>query len=144
MGSAGGAVLIVPVNAAGEVLLIREYSAGTERYELGLPKGRLEPGEDVLAGADREIREEIGMRAARLEALKTLTIAPAYFGHRTRVVLARDLSPAPLPGDEPEPPEVVPWPLDDFEALLGREDFSEARSIAALYLARHHLQQEAT
>ncbi len=142
MGSAAGAVLVVPVNARGEVLFIREYSVGTERYELGLPKGRLEPGEDLLAGADRELREEVGMHAARLEPLKTLTIAPAYFGHRTQVVLARELSPAPLPGDEPEPPEVLPWPLDDFESLLAREDFSEARSIAALYLARRHLREE--
>jgi ADP-ribose diphosphatase len=50
-------------------------------------------------------------------------------------VLARDLYPKSLPGDEPEPIEVVPWRLDAIDELLAREDFNEARSVAALFIA---------
>jgi ADP-ribose diphosphatase len=50
-----GAVLIVPVLNDDTLLLIREYSAGTERYELGFPKGKVEAGEDLMAAANREI-----------------------------------------------------------------------------------------
>lgn len=50
--------------------------------------------------------------------------------------LAEGLTPAPLPGDEPEPLEVIHWPLDDLDGLLARDDLTEARSIAALFLAR--------
>jgi ADP-ribose diphosphatase len=57
-------------------------------------------------------------------------------------VLARDLYPDPLPGDEPEPIEVVPWSLDRVDELLGRDDFTEARSIVALYRVRDRLQDE--
>ncbi len=134
-----GAVLIVPVRDDGQVLLIREYAVGTERYELGLPKGRIEPDEDPLTTAGRELMEEVGCGARSLEPLATLTVAPGYFGHLTHLVLARDLYPARRPGDEPEPIEVVPWPLARLDALLQRDDFTEARSIAALFLARERL-----
>jgi len=53
-----GSVLAVPMRDAHTVLLIREYAAGSDRYELGLPKGIVEPGEDPLDAAGREIKEE--------------------------------------------------------------------------------------
>ncbi|HEY3487454.1 MAG TPA: NUDIX domain-containing protein, partial [Gammaproteobacteria bacterium] len=62
-GQRQAAVLIVPITDPNTVLLIREYSAGTHRYELQLPKGRLESGEEVLIAANRELKEEIGKGA---------------------------------------------------------------------------------
>ncbi|HEY8386375.1 MAG TPA: ADP compounds hydrolase NudE, partial [Porticoccaceae bacterium] len=59
-----------------------------------------------------------------------------YMGHSIDVILARDLYPQRLPGDEPEPIEVVPWSLDNLSELMARDDFAEARSLAALYLVR--------
>ena len=116
--------------------------AGMDRYELAFPKGRVESGEDPLAAAAREIREETGYAAGRLQHLQTVTLAPGYLRHTTHIVLARDLYRDPLPGDEPEPIEVVPWPLDRIDELLGRDDFTEARSIAALYRVRDLLRDE--
>lgn len=140
-GSRGGAVLVVPMLDAETVLLIREYAAGVDRYELALPKGLIEPGEDPLAAANREIMEEIGHGARRIEPLRSMSLAPGYLDHTTHVLLARDLYPKRLPGDEPEEIEVVPWKLARFDALLAREDFTEARSIAALFLAREFLRR---
>ncbi len=137
-----GAVLIVPMAGPRSVYLVREYAAGVERYELSLPKGRMEPGEDPLAAADRELREEVGFGAGRLEELTGLTVAPGYLGHVTRIILARDLFPAPMPGDEPEPPGVVEWSLDELPALLERADCSEARTLAALYITSDRLDRE--
>jgi len=76
--------------------------------------------------------------------VQSVTLAPGYLRHTTHIVLARDLYPDPLPGDEPEPIEVVPWALDRADELLGREDFTEARSIAALYRVRDLLRDERT
>jgi ADP-ribose diphosphatase len=139
VGGSGGAVLIVPLLDPETVLLIREYAAGSESYELGLPKGRIEAGEDVLEAANREIMEEIGHGGQRLDLLTALSVAPGYMSHRTHIVLARDLYPRRLPGDEPEEIEVVPWRLEDIESLIERDDFSEARSLAALYLTRDRI-----
>lgn len=137
--SGPGAVMIVPMLDADTVLLVREYAVGVERYELGLPKGRIEAGESVEQGAERELREEVGYGARRLRRLAALTLSPAYMTHCTHVMLAEDLYPARLPGDEPEPLQVVPWRLADLHTLLGREDVSEGRSIAALFMAREVL-----
>ncbi|MEM7294079.1 MAG: ADP compounds hydrolase NudE, partial [Pseudomonadota bacterium] len=68
--------------------------------------------------------------------LKKLTIAPSHMGYTINVVFARDLFEHRLQGDEPEPPEVVPWPLDRLDELLEGDDFNEARAIAALVLCR--------
>ncbi len=130
---ARGAVLIVPV-LDDQVLLIREYAAGTDCYELAFPKGLIDPGEDMLQAANRELMEEVGYGARELLHLRTMSIAPGYFSHLTHVVLARDLYPAKAEGDEPEAIEVVPWSLQDIEGLLAQKDFTEARSIAALLL----------
>jgi ADP-ribose diphosphatase len=143
LGDATDSVLVVPLTAEGTVLLVREYAAGFDRYELGLPKGILEPGEAVLDAANREIQEKVGQAARDLQLLATVTLVPAYIRHRTHLVLARRLYARALPGDEPEPLEVVAWPLGELEGLFAREDFSEARSIAALCLTRRLLAREA-
>ena len=137
-----GAVLIVAINEKNELLLIREYSAGIDAYELALPKGLIDNNEAALDAANRELKEEVGFGARDLVELTKVTFAPGYLSHKMSIVLARDLYVEKLEGDEPEPIEVVPMPFDDIDAIIARDDFTEARSIAALYLARHFLSQQ--
>lgn len=131
-----GAVIIVAMPDPETVLLVREYACGVHRYEVGLPKGRLEPGESHIEGANRELQEEVGFAARDLRVIGQLTLAPGYMMHTTQVVLARDLYPSTLPGDEPEPLEVIHWPIANLLELVQRDDCTEGRSIAALYMAR--------
>ena len=131
-----GAVLIVPVLDDDTILLIREYAAGTERYELGFPKGKVEKGEAILDAANREIMEEVGYESANLSVMKSLSLAPGYLGHVTHIILAQNLSEHREEGDEPEEIEVVPWKISKMDELLERDDFSEGRSVAALYLLK--------
>ncbi len=138
-GSGLGAVIIVPMRDDDTVLLVREYGVGVDRYELGLPKGRLDQDETVEQGANRELKEEIGYGARHLKILTTLSLSPAYMTHMAHVILAQDLYPERLPGDEPEQLEVVPWKLSELHTLVAREDVTEGRSIAALFIAREFL-----
>lgn len=131
-----GAVMVVPLTARNEVLLIREYAAGLEDYLLSLPKGLIDPGEDALQAADRELKEEAGYGSHNLRPLRTLTTAPNYMGHTLTAVIAQELYPCKLEGDEPEEMEVVRWPMDKLDELIWSEAFSEARAIAALLLTR--------
>jgi len=128
------AVMVIAVNEADEVLLIREYAAGFHENQLTLPKGAAEAGESLVDAANRELREEVGFGARRIEFLKSLNLSPGHMGFTINVMLAEDLYPAKLPADEPEPPEVVPWPLERLDELVARNDFAEARALAALYL----------
>ncbi|MEO8748325.1 MAG: ADP compounds hydrolase NudE [Rhodanobacter sp.] len=134
-----GAVIVVPMRDEQTVLLVREYGAGVGRYEVGLPKGRLERDETPEQGANRELKEEIGYGARRLTVLHRLALSPAYMTHMADVVLAQDLYPEKLPGDEPEELDIVPWKLSELHLLLGREDVTEGRSIAALFMTREYL-----
>lgn len=135
-----GAVIVVPLLDDDTVLLVREYAAGVHRYELGLVKGRIDAGETPLQAANRELQEEAGYAARSLQVLRTLSLAPSYMSHQTHLVIARDLYPQRLPGDEPEPLDVVPWKLAALHQLILREECSEGRSLAALFIAREWLQ----
>lgn len=136
-----GAVLIVPV-LGDEILLIREYAAGTNRYELAFPKGKVDAGEEILHAANRETMEEVGYESSKLTLLKHLSLAPGYMGHVTSIILAEELSERREEGDEPEEIEVVPWKIKDIHKLVDREDFAEGRSVAALYLVMRHFNND--
>ncbi|HKM14760.1 MAG TPA: ADP compounds hydrolase NudE [Marinospirillum sp.] len=137
-----GAVMIVALNEREELVLIREYAGGFHDYVLTLPKGLIDAGEDALTAANRELMEETGYGAHNLELLTQLSLAPNYMGHKMDVVLARDLYLCKLEGDEPEPLEVLLYPLHDLHKLMASDDFHEARSIAALFLTREKLLYE--
>ena len=137
--SGRNAVMMVPITAQGDILLVREYAAGTENYELGFPKGLIDPGETPMEAANRELKEEIGFGADRLTPLKEVILAPSYFSSRMTLFIAQDLYPEQLEGDEPEPLELLRWPLAQAEELLTHLDFCEARSITALMLTLRHL-----
>ncbi len=132
------AVMIVPV-VGDDLLLIREYAVGTESYELGFPKGLIDPGEGVLEAANRELMEEVGFGARRFDFLSKLTMAPSYFSSQMNIVLAHDLYPQSLEGDEPEPLPQVRWPIANMMALLAEPDFREARNVSALFLTEAFL-----
>lgn len=136
-----GAVLIVPLLSDQQVLMVREYAAGLEGYHLALPKGAVDQGETLLEAANRELKEEVGYGARELILLKKLYLSPSYMEHGIHVILARDLYPERLEGDEPEPIEVEEHDFCDVDTLVSREDVCEGRTIAALYLARAWLQQ---
>src|SRR5258708_15467380 len=138
-GPRAGTTLVVAMQDPTTVLLVREYAVGLDRFELSLPMGRIEPGESAIAAANRELMEETGFSAARLRSLHTLTLAPGIFGYQAEIILATELTPCALGGDEPEPLELVYWPLSRLDQVSITAEFSEARTLAALFLARSML-----
>jgi ADP-ribose diphosphatase len=85
--------------------------------------------------ANRELKEEIGFGTNTLHLLHSVSMAPAFFDAKMTIFIAENLYPEVLPGDEPEPLEVVKWSIHNIDALLAKDDFIEARCIAALLLA---------
>ncbi len=135
-GGGRGAVLVVPITKNDEFILVKEYCAGTHDYQLGFPKGLIDPGESPTEAGNRELKEEAGYGAEVFTELKQVALAPSYFNAKMHILMAQDLYDEQLPGDEPEPLKVIYWPLANWELLLERDDFTEARSIAALLLAQ--------
>ena len=132
--SGRGAVMVIPLTSDNHILLIREYGAGTHSYQLGFPKGLIDPGETPIEAANRELQEEVGFKANELTPFKELATAPTFFDAKMHLIIAQGLSESRLEGDEPEPLEVVKWSLDNIDELLMQPDFCEARSVAGLLL----------
>lgn len=128
------AVFVVAINDQNELILVREYLVGVDHYELGFVKGIIDENETPLEAGNRELMEEAGFAANKLTEIKTMWVSPGYLKSYFTVVLAQDLYEKRLPGDEPEPLEVVRWPLANIDELLTRDDVTDARTIAALLL----------
>ncbi|MBF0752459.1 ADP compounds hydrolase NudE [Pasteurella sp. WM03] len=132
------AVMIVPIDG-NDLLLIREYSVGTERYELGFPKGGVDMGEIPQEAANRELKEEIGLGAKQFHFLRTVITSPSYMRNPMHIFVAQDFYPCKLEGDEPEPLELVRFPLSNLDELIRDPNFNEARNLTALYTLRDYL-----
>lgn len=137
-----GAVLVVAITDDRKLVLVKEYAAGTNNYELGFTKGLIDTGESIIQSANRELKEEAGFGAKQLMHLQSLCTSPGYIASQIEVVLATELFVEKLPGDEPEELELVYWPLDEYQALLQQNDFNDARCYAALFLVLEYLRSQ--
>ena len=136
-----GAVMVIAVDDD-HTYLVKEYAVGVDQYLLSFVKGRLEQGENPRQGANREIQEEIGFAANKLDYLRKVAVAPGYTNFHTHIVIASDLYPSRLSGDEPEELEVIKVPLNDLDSLLERDDFIESRSLLGLYMLKDWLAKQ--
>ncbi|MCI0521187.1 MAG: NUDIX hydrolase [Chloroflexi bacterium] len=134
-----GAVVIVPVDAEGQFWFIQQYRQGAGGEILELPAGTLEPDEDPLEGALREVREEIGMAAGKLVKLGEVYMAPGYSTEYVYFYLATELTPAPLPGDDDEFIRVERIPAAQAYALAEAGHIHDSKTLAGLLLARPRL-----
>ena len=135
----GGSVVLVPVDADGNLLFVRQYrhAAGTDLLEL--PAGTLDEGEEPAVCAAREIREETGFAAGTLEKIGEFYLAPGYSTEFMIVYLARDLTYDPLEADADEFLSVERIPLAEAIQMAERGEMPDAKSLAALFLARGYL-----
>lgn len=133
-------VMIVPITANKEFILIREYAVGIEDYELTFPKGFVDANESIPDAANRELKEEVNFGAEHIRVLRTVVGSPGYMNSRLSIVVAEGLYPESLAGDEPEALEIVVWPMSDYNALLAQPDFISSACVSALLLAKEDLQ----
>jgi ADP-ribose pyrophosphatase len=129
-----GAVTIVALDADGRVLMVSQHRYATGRALLELPAGTLEPGEDPQVCAVRELEEETGFRAGRIERLGGFFVAPGYCTEYIHAYLAADLEPGTAGGDEDEDIEVRPLPLEEVLRLADTGELEDAKSLATLLL----------
>lgn len=131
-------VMILPIYND-QLVFVKEYAVGPERYELTFPKGIVDEGEEPIESANRELQEEIGFAARHIEPLRSLYSGPSHMYGLMHVFVAQDLYPSVLEGDEPEPLEIIYVPLAEIDQLLADPNFAESRNLAALYLLKDYL-----
>ncbi len=132
-------VTIVPVDDEGNLYFISQFRLGVGGMLLELPAGVLEVGEDPLAGAAREVREETGMAAAQLEKLGEFYLAAGYCNEFMTIYLARGLYPAPLQQDADEFLNLVKLPIREAYRMAQRGEILDSKTLASLLLAAEKL-----
>ena len=135
-----GSVVIVPL-MDDQVLMLRQYRLSFDDVILELPAGTREPGEDWLACAQREIREESGYRAEKWHLLGHLWPAPGLTDEEMAIFLATELTLDPLEADFDEEIEVVPFPLAELIEMALDGKLQDAKSVVAILRTAHYLER---
>lgn len=134
-----GAVVILPIDEEGNLWFVRQYRHPAGRELLELPAGTLDEDESPEDCARREIREEIGMAADEFIPLGGFYLAPGYSTEYLHIFLARHLTPSPLAADADEFLFVERLPLSAVLQKIEQGEIQDAKSLAALLLARFYL-----
>ena len=130
-----GSAVIVPVHDDGTVALVRQYRHPAVRYLLEVPAGTLADGERPEAGAARELEEELGLIAERLEKLSEFFVSPGFLEEKMWVYLATGLSEGKAQPDEDEVLDVVRLPIGDALEMISSGEIQDAKTIIGLILA---------
>lgn len=133
-------VVLVPVDDDGQIMFVRQHRYPVAEYLLELPAGVIEAGESPLSTAQREIREEIGMAAEELVMVGEFYLAPGYSTELMYVFMARGLSDDPLPADDDEFISVETLSIKNLYDQSMLLQFRDAKTLAALFLARPYFQ----
>jgi len=135
-----GAVTILPVDAEGRILFVRQYRHAAGKELLELPAGTLDAGELPESCALREIREETGFATGKLVKLGEFYLAPGYSTEYMTVFLATDLQSSPLQGDADEFITLEKVPVEQAYQLALTGRLQDGKSLAALLLAQPFVQ----
>jgi ADP-ribose pyrophosphatase len=132
----GGSVVVIPVDEENNLLFVRQYRHAAKADLLELPAGTRAEDEPFEECAAREIREETGMQAGKLQKLGEFYLAPGYSTEFMVVFLATDLKENPLQADDDEFLQVERIPLKKAMDMAENGEVPDAKSLAALLLAR--------
>lgn len=131
-----GAAVILPLLDDGRICLQRNYRVAVGQTLIELPAGTLEPNEDPAETARRELAEETGYRAGRIEHLVTFWTSPGILEERMHLYIARDLQlgePALEAGEDIQP-LLCTW--DEAMAMIQRGEICDAKTLVGLMYYR--------
>lgn len=127
-------VNVAALTAQDELVLVRQFRQGSRDVTLEVPGGMVDPGESPAEAAGRELLEETGYRAGRLESLGSINPNPALFANRVHMWVALDCEPvAPICNGATEETSVELMPLADLERAVRAGEFDHALVVATLY-----------
>jgi len=135
-----GAAAVVPLDGAGRVVLVRQYRYAVDEWLLEVPAGKLDAGEEPAACVRRELEEETGLRAGRLESMGWIYTTPGFTDEKIWLFLARDLRPARQQLEADEILEVVRMPFGEAVAQARDGRIHDGKSVCSLLRAAERLE----
>ena len=130
-------VVVVPIDADENVIFVRQYRYAAVPPLLELPAGKCEEEEIPAKTAQRELQEEIGYKAGRLQPLVSYWTGPGFVTEYMYAFLAQDLIESDVPGDPDEDILVERFPLDQIHDMIRDRTIQDGKTIATLLVAMH-------
>jgi len=135
-----GAVVMIPIDALGRIVLIQQWRRAAGQIMIELPAGTLEKGEEPRQCAQRELQEEIGFISDKLTDLGGFFSAPGFCTEYLYLFLAEELRPDKLAPDEREYIEILPTFAEEALQMIERGEICDAKTVAGI--TRYYLRQE--
>jgi ADP-ribose pyrophosphatase len=129
-----GSVGVLPVHEDGRLVLVRQYRYAVDAAVWELPAGRLDPGETAEEAARRELEEEVGLRAGRLEALTVFYTTPGFCDETMHLFRATGLTSVPARPEADERIEAATFTLPEARDRIRRGEVREGKTLVALLL----------
>jgi ADP-ribose pyrophosphatase len=130
-----GGVCVVPITDEGKIVLVEQFRKPVERYVLEIPAGKIDPGEDTLVTAKRELQEETGFQAEEWHKLGEIIPCPGYSDEILYLYLAKKLSPGDQNLDLGEFVTCQEFSFHDVKKLILENKIQDAKTISAIFLA---------
>ena len=134
-----GGCVIVPVDDEGYIYLVRQYRVAFEKMMLEFPAGKLDPGEEPVICAARELVEETGFRATTLRRITSIYSSPGFCDEEIHVFIATGLIAGATDPDEDEFIEVVRYKLDELIALVMNGEIRDAKTVVGTLILEREL-----
>ncbi|HAS27980.1 MAG TPA: hypothetical protein DCR59_02135 [Dehalococcoidia bacterium] len=128
----GNAVVVVPIDREGNILLVRQYRRGAGKDLLEIPAGCVETGENPLETVKREMQEEIGYLPNKITSMGGFYASPGYNTEYLYLYLATELVPAKLHAEDTDSIEVVPVPIKSITDYIKSGKICDAKSVAGI------------
>ena len=131
----GGAV-VVPLTENNKVIMVKQFRKPAERVVLEVPAGKIDPGEEPLATAVRELREETGFTAEKIKFLTKMYPSVGYSEEILYIYLCKGLTPGETDPDENEALDVEAVPLDDIYNMIMNGEIEDAKTQVAVLMTK--------
>ena len=132
----GGAVAVVPLLPDGRIVMARQYRIAVQEELLEIPAGLMDPGEEPLESAKRELKEETGYTAAKWTHLAEFYPSAGFTNEYIHLYLAEELTPGETDFDETEVIEVEEYTFEELLAMIETGEIHDGKTVAGISLAR--------
>lgn len=137
-----GGVAVIPITKDNEIILVKQFRKAVERFLLEIPAGKLEINEEPRETAQRELKEETGCEANKLEYLLEFYTSPGFTNEKIYLFLATDLVQGEATPDIGEFLQIEKYNIDDLVKMVKRGDIVDSKTIIGINLAKNYLDKK--
>lgn len=130
-----GASVVVPLSENNEIYMVRQYRKPIEKVTLELPAGKLDEGEDPKVCAERELKEETGIEAAKIEHMISIHSTPGFSTEVLHLYLASGLTEGTANSDEDEFVSCEKYKIDELIGMIMSNEITDAKTIIGILMA---------